>query len=262
MASADDTQEPNRTTLAELSALADGTLDPERAAAVRQLIARSPELSERYERERRAVMALHAVRSDRAPARLRARVQGQTAAASARPGPRLAWGGAAATAVAAVVAALVLLLPGGAPGAPSVSQAASLALRGPALGPPLPDRVHPGSNLARDVQEIYFPNWSGWFGWKASGQRTDHLGKSLAVTVYYNHAGRRIAYTILSSPPLRWPGTRMVWLHGTAFQRFTLNGRQVVTWRRAGHTCVLSGAGVKTAELVRLASWKAPGRSG
>ncbi len=262
MAPSDDTHEPNRTTLADLSALADGTLDPERAAAVRQLIARSPELSERYERERRAVTALHAVRSDCAPANLRARVQAQRAAVSLRPRPRLVWGGAAATAVAAAVAALILLLPGGAPGAPAVSQAASLALRGPAHGPPAPDRAHPGSNLAQDVQEIYFPNWSGWFGWKATGQRTDHLGKSLAVTVYYDRKGKRIAYTILASPPLRWPGTRKFWFHGTAFQSFTVDGRMVVTWRRAGHTCVLSGSGVKTAELIRLASWKAPGRSG
>ena len=54
--------------LAELTALADGTLDPERAAALRRQIAGSPELSKRYERERHAVAALATVRADRAPA--------------------------------------------------------------------------------------------------------------------------------------------------------------------------------------------------
>ena len=50
--------EPAPEVLAELSALADGTLDPERAAAVRDRIASSPELRTRYEREQRAVAAL------------------------------------------------------------------------------------------------------------------------------------------------------------------------------------------------------------
>jgi hypothetical protein len=38
-----------------------------------------------------------------------------------------------------------------------------------------------------------------------------------------------------------------------------LNGRQVVTWRRAGHTCVLSAAGLPGTELQRLASADPPG---
>jgi hypothetical protein len=260
MSEVHDTGEPNARTLADLSALADGTLDPSRADAVRQLIASSPELYERYERERRAVAALHAVRADRAPASLRTQIG--VRARAPRPRARLVYGGALTVAVAAVVTAMILLLPGGTPGAPSVSQAASLALRGSVLGPPPPDRTHPGVKLGRDVQEVYFPNWSGWFGWRASGQRVDHLGGRLAVTVYYDRAGKRIAYTILAAPALRWPGARTRWLHGTEVQSFVLGGRAIVTWRRAGHTCVLSGKGVSADELSKLAAWKAPGIAG
>jgi len=81
----------------------------------------------------------------------------------------------------------------------------------------------------------------------------------LAVTVYYTKAGRQIAYTILGAPPLRWPGTRPHWISGTELQAFVLRGRLVVTWRRAGHTCVLSGSGVSAGQLLNLAAWKAPG---
>jgi hypothetical protein len=262
MKRADNSAEPNARTLADVSALADGTLDPGRAAAVRERIAQSPELSELYEHERRAVSALHAARADRAPARLRARVQAQRQPARQRRG-RLVYGGAFAAAAAAIVAALVLLLPGGAPGAPSVSQAAGLALRGPALAAPAPDQAHPrAAKLRQDVQEVYFPDWSRWFGWRAAGQRIDHLGGRLAKTVYYEHNGEQIAYTILAAPALRWPGAQTRMINGTELQSFGSDGRVIVTWRRAGHTCVLSGKGISAGQLAALAAWKAPGLDG
>jgi len=256
MAQAEDRAQPSAKILAEVSALADGSLDPRRAAAVRELIVSSPELSERYERECRAVAALRSMRSDVAPARLRARIE-PTRWRAGEPRPRLLYGGALGGALAVLSVALILLLPGGAPGSPSVSQAAALALRGPARGAPASDRAHPATKLDEDVQEVYFPNWS-WFGWSASGQRSDHLGGRLAETVYYDHAGRRIAYTILTSPALRWPGSGTRWVKGTELQTFTAGGRTVVTWRRADHTCVLSGARVSINELLKLAVWKTP----
>jgi hypothetical protein len=252
-----ETAEPNARTLAEISALADGTLDPARADAVHHLIASSPELARRYERERSAVEALHSLRSDRAPASLRIAVDAQPRPAPRRRG-RVLYGGALGAAVAAGLVALLLLLPGGSPGAPSVSQAATVALRGPVLAAPAPDPMHPDSKLGREVQEVYFPNWAG-FGWRAVGQRVDRVGGRTAVTVYYGRWGRRIAYTILASPALRRPGTNTRWLDGTELQSFLVHGRLVVTWQRAGHTCILSGAGVSSAELSRLAAWKAPG---
>jgi hypothetical protein len=259
MAEQDDRVEPSAMMMADLSALADDTLDPSRAAAVREQVTRSPELSERYERERRAVTALRSVRADRAPEHLRARIEAQRRAAARRPRRRIAFGGALTATAAAVVVALILLLPNGAPGAPSVSQAASLALRGPALPAPAPDRTQPGTKLAQDVQEIYFPNWARSFGWRAVGQRIDHLGGRQAVTVYYERAGKAIAYTIVASPPLRSPAAATRWLEGTRLQSLTLSKRLVVTWRRAGHTCILSGVGVSSAELSQLAAWKTAG---
>jgi hypothetical protein len=129
------------------------------------------------------------------------------------------------------------------------------------MAAPQPGGAGPGGALNRDVEEVYFPNWSRTFGWWAAGQRVDRVGGRKAVTVYYSHDGQRIAYTIVASPALNQPHASTTWLNGTQLQSFTLGGRQVVTWRRAGHTCVLSGVGVSRAELARLAAWKLPAAS-
>lgn len=259
--------EPNPRILAEVSALADGTLEPSRAAELRELIATSPELAARYQRERRAVVALQSLSDDRAPASLRFAIETRRKQASRRPGrPPLIGSlrrgtplyGGALGALAAAAIALIVLLPGAPTGAPAVIEAAALSLRGPALAAPAHDAVHPG-RLNADVQDIYFPNWSWGFGWQAVGQRVDRLNRKLAMTVYYSKDSREIAYTILEAPPLRWPGSRMLHLDGIDLQSFTNHGRLVVTWRRAGHTCVLSGAGMTIGPLAKLASWQAPG---
>jgi anti-sigma factor RsiW len=248
MANSDDTTEPDRRTLADLSALADGTLAPEREPALREEIARSPELRQRYERERRAVEALHTLRADRAPAQVRLGIDARRRTVR-RPRSRLIYVGSLATAMAAAVAALVLLLPGGTPGSPSVSQAAALALRGPAMAAP----ARHGSKLNQDVQEVYFPDWSRRH-WHAVGQRIDQLGGRKAVTVFYEWHGKQVAYTILAMPALRWPGTTTLRVSGVKLQSFSDHGRQVVTWRRSGHTCLLSGTNVPTGELAALAA--------
>jgi hypothetical protein len=247
--------EPNAKVLAELSALADGTLDPSRADGVRELIAGSPELRERYERELRAVDALHELRSDRAPATLRIAVDTRRQRMPRRRA-RVLYGGALGATVAAAVALLILLLPGGSPGAPSISQAAALASRGAVLPAP---GTH-GAVLKEDVQETYFPNWAPSFQLWPSGRRVDRLHGWRAVTVYYtDHANHELAYTILASPPLSWTAARTTRVNGVALQSFVQHGRTVVTWRRGGHTCVLSASGVSAAKLAQLAAWRVPG---
>jgi hypothetical protein len=47
---------------------------------------------------------------------------------------------------------------------------------------------------------------------------------------------------------------RSVTREGVLFQTLRLEGRPAVTWRRAGHTCVLVGPAPR-AELVALASY-------
>jgi hypothetical protein len=245
---------------AELSALADGSLDPARRASVEARIAASPELGALYERERRVVEMVHrANAAERAPARLRARIEAQRPSPRVRARRRAGYASGFAVALAGVVLAVVLVLPGGSPGSPSVSQAAALAGLGPTHAPPTPDPSAPKVKLGRGVQEVYFPNWEHSFGARAIGQRSDGLGGRPAVTVYYRWHGKTLAYTIVGLPPLSEPAAPVTQWNGSQLRTLRLDGRFVVTWRRDGHTCVLSGKGVSPGQLQKLAAWTAPG---
>jgi hypothetical protein len=259
MAKGADQTEPTARELAELSALADGTLEPSRRAEVQARIDASPALSARYARERRVVGALHEARAtDRAPARLRARVEAARPTGRAAARRRFAYGGGLAGALAVVVLALVLILPSGTPGAPSVSEAAALATRGATTPAPAPDPSNPAARLNENVGAVYFPNWAQRMHWRAYGERTDRLGGRTAVTVYYEWGRGRIAYTIVGAPVLAEPKAPETWRDGTEMWTLTAHGREVVTWRRSGETCVLSGTGITAAELQTLAAWKVP----
>jgi hypothetical protein len=244
---------------ADLSALADGTIDPARRAAVEARIAQSPQLTAVYERERQFVEMVHrANEQTRAPLGLRQRIEAQRPSARARARRRFGYGGGLAGALAAVVLALILLLPGASPGAPSVSQAAELATLGPAQSAPAPDPTAPAVKLLSNVEDVYFPNWSRRFDAQAVGQRRDRFHGRLATTVYYRWQGRIVAYTIVGLPALSQPSAKLSWRNGTELRTFEHNGRHVVSWRRDGRTCILSSAAVAPARLQKLAAWTAP----
>jgi hypothetical protein len=194
------------------------------------------------EPERRVVASLHrAAAVERAPDRLRARIEATRASGATRARRRAGYGMAVPAALAALILALVLILPGGTPGAPSLSQAAALAGRGAAAPGPAVDADDPAkSRLDRKVGGVYFPNWTASWGLKATGARTDRIDGRLAVTVFY---GGSIAYTIVAAPALTTPlPNRTSWHGGVAYHTLALAGQLVVTWARDGHTCVLSGA--------------------
>lgn len=208
-------------------------------------MAASPELRERLERERRAVAMLASARErDRAPSHLRARIESARRPAGRSRAPvRFALVGA----VAAVAVVLALALPSGAPGGPSVSQAAAVGARGATMSVPAPSS--PGaSELPVAVGSLHFPNWERSLGWRATGQRVDRLGGHRVRTIYYEKAHRTVAYSIVSEPVLaRPPGDHYM-------QSFRQHGRNVITWRQAGHTCVLSAVGVPESVLAALVS--------
>jgi anti-sigma factor RsiW len=262
MASPTEHDKPTTTELADVSALADGTLDPARRAAVEAHIAASPELSTLYERERRVVAALHQARAiERAPASLRARIDATRPSRRTVTRRRITFAGGLAGALAVVALALVLALPGGTPGAPSVSDAAALAVRGATEPAPTPDPADPGTQLRQNVDDVYFPNWASSLGWRAVGARTDTLNGHKAITVYYEGKGQRIAYTIVGAPPLTQPAAHRTWLKGTELRTLTVNGRVVVTWREGDDTCLLSGTGISAAALQKLAARSVPPES-
>lgn len=204
--------------------------------------------------ERGRAIVHAAVAQTRAPLALRERIEQQQRAG--RPERRRwALGGSLAATAAAVVAAIVLATGGGVAG-PTVADAAQLALRAPTAAAPAVDAAHPGL-LRRSVGGVTYPSWQNRFPWKASGQRQDTLDGHTAVTVYYDDpSGVRIGYTILGGRALAEPSGPSV-RHGS--ERYVVlqrGARTIVTWRRGGHTCVLSGPRtVPSARLLALASW-------
>jgi hypothetical protein len=260
MSSEPDTTSLSDSELADLSSLADGSLDPARRAAVEARIAQSAELTALYERERSVVQLLHrAAATDRAPASLRARLEAQRPSAKVRSRRRFGYAGALAGALAAVALALALILPGGTPGSPSVSLAAALANKGATQPAPTPNPQAPQDRLGNAIQDVYFPNWSRTFHAVATGQRIDTIGGRTAVTVYYRVNGKMVAYTIVGEPALSAPTADVSRLNKVELRTLKVNGHTVVTWRRDDHTCVISGPGVSTHLLQHLAAWSDPG---
>ena len=138
----------------------------------------------------------------RAPLGLRGRIEAERERAR---GParrrRLSLGGALAGLTAAAALLVVLLLPGGA-GGPTVVEAAELGTR-PATEP----APGPGQPKLLDASAfgLPFPDWAEKFGWEPSGRRVDEIDGRRAVTVFYEKAGREIAYTIVSGDSLPAP---------------------------------------------------------
>jgi anti-sigma factor RsiW len=241
--------------MADLVALADGTLPPERRAAVEARVAGSPELRDLFERQRRAVLAAQLVAEEEVPGSLQAAVEARVRKRRARVAvprlvPRLALVGAAAVAVA-VVAAIAL---SGGPGAPSVADAARIGTQPPTVPAP-PPAGRAGTKLGLAVGGIPFPNLDVFAGWKAVGARHERVGNRDATVVVYRKDGRRLGYVIVAGPGLARPSAaHATVIHGVEYLTLPLSDRPAVTWQRGGHTCVLIGQASRQ-ELLRLASW-------
>lgn len=241
--------------LADLAALADGSLDPARADAVRAAADADPALAAEYERQRRAVTLVRSAVADvQAPLALRERIEAERTRAPA-PRRRRWWLPAAAAAgLGAVAAALVLALGAG---APSVTDTLGAAAQPAAIGVSV-DRDTPQLlSVARDG--VPFPNFAAKFGWKATGARTDEIDGRQTTTVFYEQDGREVAYTIVGGDALDVPDGETRTIDGREFTVLEADGRTIVTWERGGHTCVLSGVGASPDELVELAGWKGKG---
>jgi hypothetical protein len=240
--------------MADLSALADGTLPAERRPAVEAWVATSADLQEVVDRQRRSLAATQAAATEPMPPALRTTVEAQIGERrrdrSRRLVPRLAFGGAAA-AVATV--ALIVTLGGGA-GEPSVAEAAELTTKPPSG--PAPTRLEGSrTELAADVEGVRFPDFRRAYGWRPAGVREDTVDGREATVVYYRKGERRIAYAIVSGDGLAPPSdAAQTTRGGVTYRSLHAEGRPGVTWERLGHTCVMTGT-ASNAELLALASY-------
>jgi anti-sigma-K factor RskA len=107
-------EEPEDQGIAELAALADGTLAPGRRAALEARIAESPELGRQLAEQRRAVALVSGAGAEvAAPASLRARVEAQRRPAAAPSARRLRIVVPATAAAVALTVALVAIIGSG-----------------------------------------------------------------------------------------------------------------------------------------------------
>jgi hypothetical protein len=214
--------------------------------------------------ERGRALIAAAVAETMAPLALRERIEADRARAAKGAGAKRSRGLLgkllpAGALVAAAVVALVLVLGGSS--APSVVATASLATRGPVLPAPAEDRSNKAV-LKASMEGVPFPYWGDSFRWKAVGARDDKIEDRSAKTVYYeNSKGVRAAYTILGGDKIKAaPDSRKQTYSGIVLWISRDHGRRIVTWTRAGHTCVLSAPlAVPQQKLLDLASWKGKG---
>jgi hypothetical protein len=237
--------------IADLAALADGTLPADRRAEVEARVAASAELQELVDRQRRSVLATQMLSSDEVPASLQAGVNELRAARPRRRVRRPILAGAAAVAAAAVAAAVLLNV---GPGAPTVADAARFATQAPTGAAPA-SAGEPRTRLALSAAGLAFPDFGPLYGWRPVGSLHGRIDGRLATVVAYGKDGRRLGYAIVDGAGLQRPsGAPATVIRHVAYQTLRINGRLAVTWRRGGHTCVLIGQATN-AELLKLASW-------
>lgn len=252
------TRRPHRRAIErDLARLADGTIKPARRERVERTVAASYELQGRLGDQRRAVAAMRALASERAPLALRLRRR----ASADRPKSQTR-SAAFGLGLAGALAALVLMLGslGGGQGVLTLAEAATIAAR-PATTVVAAPRDDTATLPHISSAGLPFPYWEDRFGWVATGARTDDVAGRRVTTVFYRNHGREIAYTIVPGASLPSAAdARTTEIGGVGIGAFTNGaGRRAVTWERRGHTCVLSGAGVSVSALATLAAWRGHG---
>jgi hypothetical protein len=230
-----------------LVALADGTLRGRRRARAEARVRALPDGSRLLARQRRVRGAL-AAPEEQPP-------HSPTPAARAPQQPALRWPPPArrwaprAVPVIAALSLLALIVPSYRERS-VVAEAAELSQR-PATAP---------AAVATRVEGVPFPDWRRDFGWIKAGSRRDTVGGRAATTVFYEHRGHRLAYTILPGPPARPPGEARIVRRGGAeiaiWRDPRHGGHDIAVFERAGRTCVIAGHVERISTLVALAAWR------
>ena len=251
-----------RRTEASLARRADGTLDERRRDELARELQGSPELAGELELQQQALTLMGQLGAEQAPPELHAGVAALVDSRAASPSrPRRGWRPVAvgALTVAVVVVLVAVLVSGSGSGAPTVNQAALLALSQPTQPSPAESPTG-GTVLERSEGGIRFPYWQHELGWTTSGARTDSFAGRSASTVFYtahspSGTTARVGYTILSGTALPLPKGTAVEQRGTRYVVLSDDRATVVTWRRNGHTCILAARGVGPGTLLHLAAW-------
>jgi hypothetical protein len=225
--------------------LADGVLTGAAREEAEARLRALPDGDRRLERQRRVARAL-AAGAERRPLET-------TTAPAWRGAPRLAVAGA-------LVAVLLLLLLLSPHARETTVERAAATSRLPATQP-APEAA--GKVLHAKVDGVRFPNWGPEFGWHETGMRGDKIDGRPTTTVYYEHMGHRLAYTIVSGPALPPPANARIvrrdGLEMAVYHDPRHGGHDVAVFERGGRTCVVAGHVLELSTLVKLAAWRGDG---
>jgi hypothetical protein len=268
-------QDLDAASMADLTALADGSLGPARKQEVLDRAEGSPELGATLDEQRRAIGLLAQAADVRAPEELRARIEelvdrrsrrrslarprGVASSPHASRGRRRLAG--ASVAALAVAAALAIGLVAGGSAGPTLGEYVALGSK-PAIGGP-PQKARGGaSQLAVRVDGVPFPYLEDRFGWSASGVRSDTIAGHAVTTVFYGDHGSHVSYSIVAGTPPSLSGLasgarggRAVWRGGVRYWVQRVGDTTTVVWTRNGHRCIVSAHGLSSSQLLMLASW-------
>jgi hypothetical protein len=164
--------------------------------------------------------------------------------------------------VAFAVIAIVIAAGSGGASQPTLSLRAAAAptLLAATLPAPPENRAN-HAQLAANVEGVPFPYWGERPGWRSTGERSDRIAGRTVTTVFYtDSAGQRVGYAILAGTPApKLLGGVTAKRGGVSYRLLNISGAPVVMWLRDGHLCVVSGRGVSSGTLLRLASWTGSG---
>jgi hypothetical protein len=224
--------------------LADGVLTGRARANAEDRLRAIPDGERLLARQRRVARALGGATA-RAPATEPARFAG-------------AWRFAFAGALATALVLMWVIAPGGERS--TTEQAADIAK----LSATQPAPATSGSMLRAEVDGLRFPDWGPQFGWHATGMRRDVLDGRPTATVFYEHMGHHLAYTIVSGSPLPKPANAHVvvrdGLEISLYRDSAHGGHDVAVFERGGRTCVVAGHVLRIDTLLKLAAWKGEGQ--
>jgi hypothetical protein len=163
----------------------------------------------------------------------------------------------AVTLIAAVIA-IVLALPGGVDATEVVADTIVAQGRGP-------DGPAPAALPDDGLPRASFSDFARQAGWLPLSARDDDVDGRQTQTIYWERAGRRIAYTLLPGDPVGAPAyDGRTGRRGVLLYSLNVGARNAVTWTEAttdgGRTAVVSAIGVPVRRLYDLAGGPEPSR--
>lgn len=238
----------------DAEALVDGSLQGARRAAFEQRVSLEPELRAAVER----LMAERVAAAERAGG---VHEHAEVASRSRRGGPRpmLALLVGLGAGVAVLLAGLLFVVTAVNTSSVSAQDVAAVSVRTADSPAPGPDRAAPAL-LEQPFADVPFPHFEPAFNFDATGSRVDTVEGRTVRTVQYSGEVGRIAYSVVSGPPLvPPPDVSLSVVSGVTLYEVPSPLGRAVVWERMGHTCVLSGD-LPSQRLRQLATWNGGGR--